>query len=367
MYDAVLTSINKSGKEYRSAEPVTCNMKIVVLCGGLSNERDVSIASGQGIANALKNKGHHVVLVDLYFGYEGDYEKPDDIFQDTGQDSVETISDTHPDLQELKNAKGSKSKIGENVLEISLAADLVFMALHGEDGENGKLQSLFDLYGVKYTGTGPMGSAIAMNKGVSKELFEHHGIKTPFGCVLVRGEKLPDDIKLPVVVKPCSGGSSVGVSIVSDEVELREGVHAAFELEDSLIIEQYIEGREFSIGVIAGEALPIIEICPKSGFYDYKNKYQHGMTDEFCPADLPEQITEKMRQAAVKAFKVLRMECYGRIDFILDKNDEYHCLEGNTLPGMTPLSLMPQEAEAVGMSYADLCEKIIEVSMEKYI
>lgn len=341
-------------------------MNIAVLCGGLSQERDVSISSGKGIANALKSKGHNVALIDLYLGYTGEYETPEDVFDNSGEVEVGEISQNLPNLEQLKAVRGDGSRIGGNVLEICRAADLVFMALHGEDGEDGKLQSTFDLFDIKYTGTGTLGSAMAMNKGVSKDLFRFYGIKTPSGCVLERGKRMSDDMEFPVVVKPCSGGSSVGVSIVREESLFEEAVSEAFKYEDALIIEQYIEGREFSVGVIDGKALPIIEICPKSGFYDYKNKYQSGMADEYCPADLPEDMTEGMQTAAIKAVEALRIECYGRVDFMLDHNGEFYCLEANTLPGMTPLSLLPQEAAVMGMSYADLCEEIIELSMEKY-
>lgn len=341
-------------------------MNIAVLCGGLSHEREVSISSGKGIANALKSNGHEVALVDLYLGYTGEYEKPEDVFNNSGEDEVGKISGSLPDLEQMKAARGDESRIGDNVLEICRASDLVFMALHGEDGEDGKLQSMFDLFDIKYTGTGPLGSAMAMNKGVSKDLFVLCGVKTPEGCVLKHGEQLPDDMEFPVVVKPCSGGSSVGVSIVREKSLFEKAVSEAFKYEDALIVEQYIEGREFSVGVIDGKALPIIEICPRSGFYDYRNKYQSGMTDEYCPADLPEDMTEKMQAAAIKAYEALRIECYGRVDFMLSRDGEFYCLEANTLPGMTPLSLMPQEAAVTGMTYADLCEKIIELSMGKY-
>lgn len=346
--------------------PVTDKMKIAVLCGGLTPERDVSISSGKGIANALKSKGHDVVLMDLFLGYTGDYKKLEDVFKSTGLDEIAEIGDNLPNLEELKKTREGSSRIGDNVIEICRASDIVFMALHGEDGENGNIQAAFDLYGIKYTGTGPLGSAIAMNKDVSKDLFSFYGIKTPQGCVLERGKDFSGDIPIPAVVKPCSGGSSVGVSIVTEREKLEKAVTEAFKFEEVLIIEQYIAGREFSVGVIAGEAMPIIEICPKAGFYDYKNKYQSGLTEEYCPADLPESLTIKMKEEAVRAFDALRLEGYGRVDFMLDSDGQFYCLEANTLPGMTPLSLIPQEAAAAGMTYAELCEKLIEVSMVKY-
>lgn len=346
--------------------PGNFSMNIAVLCGGLSPERDVSITSGIGIANALKTKGHKVVLLDVYLGYTGEYNNVMDLFYSTGEDEVQRVGTDLPNLDDIKGLRTDGSRIGDNVLEICAAADIVFMALHGEDGENGNIQAVFDVYGIRYTGAGPLGSAMAMNKGVSKDLFEHYGIKTPFGCVVEKGKPLTAHIELPAIVKPCSGGSSVGVSIVRERSELEQAVKEAFKYENALILEKYIDGREFSVGIIDGEALPIVEICPKCGFYDYKNKYQSGMTDEYCPADLSEDMRGKIQAAALKVFDALRLEVYGRVDFMLDKDGEFYCLEANTLPGMTPLSLIPLEAAARGMSYADLCEKITEVSMVKY-
>ena len=169
-------------------------------------------------------------------------------------------------------------------------------------------------------------------------------------------------LSLPCVVKTCCGGSSVGVYIPKTEEEYENALKEAFSYEDKVILEQYIKGREFSVGVVDGEAYPVIEIAPIQGFYDYKNKYQAGSTIETCPAELSEELTKEMQSYAVKAFEALRLENYARMDFLLDEENHMYCLEANTLPGMTPTSLLPQEAGALGMSYGELCEKLIQVS-----
>ncbi len=343
-------------------------MNIIVLCGGLSPERDVSIVSGSMAAAALRRLGHKVVLIDLYFGYRGSYEKPGDIFFAVPDDRIMAVGEAAPDLQAIKasRAQPNDSRMGDNIIEICRAADIVFMGLHGQDGEDGKIQATFDMAGIKYTGTGHLGSALAMNKGIAKQLFLQNGILTPRGITVNKFNKPYADIGFPCVVKPLSGGSSVGTSVVFSGVEYEKALNLAFTYEDNVIVEQYIKGRECDVGVIDKKALPVIEICPKSGFYDYKNKYQSGMTDEYCPADLPPEITEKLQRTAERVFEILMFEVYGRMDFIVDQSGEVWCLEGNTLPGLTPTSLLPQEAAAVGISYDQLCEIIVSQSLKKY-
>jgi D-alanine-D-alanine ligase len=343
-------------------------MNIIVLCGGLSAERDVSITSGTMVASALRRRGHKAVLVDLYFGYPNSYKNPQEIFDSVYDDGIAAVSETAPDLEAVKASRkqANDSRMGDNILEVCRAADIVFMALHGEDGEDGKVQATFDMAGIKYTGSGHLGSAIAMNKAVSKQLFQQNGIRTPNGISLSKNDHEYKNVGFPCVVKPKSRGSSVGVSVVSAPEEYRAALQLAFNYEDDVIVEQYIKGRECDVGVLAGKALPVIEICPKTGFYDYKNKYQKGLTDEYCPADLPPEITEKLQRTAERVFETLLFDVYGRMDFIVDAAGEVWCLEGNTLPGLTPTSLMPQEAAAAGMSYEDLCEAIIAHSLKKY-
>jgi len=342
-------------------------MNIIVLCGGLSAERDVSITSGTMAAAALRRLGHNVVLMDLYFGYPRPYSDPSEIFTRQEEITVAAVGETVPDLEALRRARGqaNDSRMGDNVVEVCRAADIVFIALHGRDGEDGKIQAVFDLAGIKYTGTGCLGSAIAMDKWIAKQIMQQNGIKTPRGILLKKGG-LAESIGFPCVVKPRSGGSSIGTSIVFDAKDYPAALEQAFRYDDFVIAEQYVKGRECDVGVLDGKALPVIEICPKSGFYDYRNKYQSGLTDEYCPADLPDEITERLQRAAERVYEALCFEVYGRMDFIVDAQGEVWCLEGNTLPGLTPTSLLPQEAAAVGISYDELCRMIVDLSLKKY-
>lgn len=349
-------------------------MKIVVLAGGLSTERDVSFKTGEMVTKALRENGHQVILLDVFMGYSDKEEDLTGIFDRAEAVSVKVaaIPETAPDLEKVKAQRKDQSDnfFGPNVIELCRMADIVFMALHGENGENGKIQAAFDLFGIRYTGTGYLGSALAMNKGMAKQLFLENGIPTPRGTSLKRGEDAAKietcGIHFPCVVKPCSGGSSIGVSIVHDNAEYEQALKEAFRWENELVIEEYVKGREFSVGVIDFQALPIIEIAPVEGFYDYKNKYKAGSTVETCPAELSEQITKEMQGYAEKVAEVLGLNTYSRTDFLLDAEDHIFCLEANTLPGMTPTSLLPQEAKVTGVDFNQLCEKLIESSMRKY-
>ena len=345
-------------------------MNIVVLAGGLSTERDVSFKTGDMVSKALRENGHNVILLDVFMGYSDKEENLTGIFDRTEEVSVQVkdIPETAPDLAKVKASRKDQSDcfFGPNVINMCRMADIVFMALHGENGENGKIQAAFDLFGIKYTGTDYLSSALAMDKGMAKQLFIAGGIPTPQG-ISMKKENRKDSakelgLKLPCVVKPCCGGSSIGVTIVRTEDEFKSALDEAFKWEDNLIIEEYVEGREFSVGVVDGIAYPIIEIAPIEGFYDYTNKYKAGSTVETCPAVLTKEQTEQMQAYAVKGFKALQLDNYGRLDFMMSKDGKMYCLEANTLPGMTPTSLLPQEAQALGMDFADLCEKLIAVS-----
>lgn len=349
-------------------------MKIVVLAGGLSTERDVSFKSGDMVARALRRKGHQVLLLDVFMGY-GDAECDiSDIFDRAEEASVkvEDIPKTAPDIAAIRAGRKDQSKtfFGPNVIAICQAADIVFMALHGADGENGKVQAAFDLFGIQYTGNSYLPCAIAMDKGVAKTFFTAYGIPTPSGITLEKEERQDAakkaEIHYPCVVKPACGGSSVGVTIVEDPGRLEEALDEAFYWEDEVVIEEYIKGREFSVGVMEDQVLPVIEIAPIRGFYDFKNKYAAGSAVETCPADLPQETSRLMQKYAADVCKVLGLTTYSRQDFLLDESGRIFCLEANTLPGMTPTSLLPQEEAVLGMSYDDLCEEIIRISLKKY-
>lgn len=349
-------------------------MNIVVLAGGLSPERDVSFVTGSNVTAALRKNGHQVILLDVFMGYGDGEEDLTGVFERSREVSVSVsgITEDAPDLAAVKKSRKDQSDcfFGPNVIAMCRMADIVFLALHGENGENGKVQATFDLYGIKYTGTGYLSSALAMDKSLSKRLFAANGIPTPAGISMKKEECQWEFAKtglaFPCVVKPCCGGSSIGVSIVRNEKEYQKALEEAFRWEQEVVVEEYIRGREFSVGVMDFQALPIIEIAPIEGFYDYKNKYAAGSAVETCPAEISAEITARMQRCAEDVAKVLGLNTYSRMDFLLDDEDHIYCLEANTLPGMTSTSLIPQEAKAVGIDFEQLCEKIIQISLKKY-
>ncbi len=349
-------------------------MDIVVLAGGLSTERDVSFQTGGMVAGALRGNGHRVILLDVFMGYSDREEDLEGIFERAEEISVkvESIPETAPDLAKVKASRKDQSDcfFGPNVIRLCQMADIVFMALHGENGENGKLQAAFDLFGIRYTGSDYLGSALAMNKEITKRFFDAHNIPTPHGVCITKEQRCGSaeelGLTLPCIVKPCCGGSSIGVTVVRKDEDFARALEEGFRWENELLIEEYIEGREFSVAVLEGKAFPVIEIAPLEGFYDYRNKYKAGCTVETCPADLPEELFGQMQKYAEAAAEALGLDTYSRADFLLKEDGEMFCLEVNTLPGMTPTSLLPQEAAAVGMSFPKLCERIISISMKKY-
>lgn len=343
-------------------------MNIVVLAGGTSTERLISIISGTGVCRALRAKGHNAVLLDIFAG--NSEANPDDFFPahyDVDAASA-YMSGFNDKIEEMKQQR--KAFFGPNVLEMCSAADFVFMALHGANGEDGRVQAAFDLMGIRYTGAGYLSSAMAMDKAITKNMFLAAGVPTAKAYFAERGANLsmPADqgLKYPVVIKPACGGSSVGITIANDDEEFLASIKIAHDLEPKAVVEEFLKGREFSVGVVDGKALPVIEIAPKEGWYDYENKYKPGATVETCPAEITDEQTARMQRHAEKAMESLGIEAYGRIDFIMDEDGYMIALEANTLPGMTAMSLLPQEAAQVGYSYEDLCEHLINVSQKKY-
>ena len=339
-------------------------MKIVVLAGGYSPEREVSLSSGCLIANALMENGHRVLLLDVYEGKSELPADPETLFSSEGH-YEHRITEAVPDLQALKARCGNgEALIGANVLKLCALADRVFLALHGAMGENGQLQATLDSHGIRYTGSSYVGSLLAMDKDLAKRLLKDAGVPTPEWVYLdLRSEgeeRVLATVGLPCVVKPCDCGSSVGVSMVENEQELREALRLAAAWGDYALVEKRIEGRELTVGILDGCALPPVEIIPKEGFYDYRNKYQ-GTTEEICPADIGQTATERAQTLALKGFTALRLGGYARFDFIMDAGGELWCLEANTLPGMTPTSLLPLSANAAGISYRELCERIVQL------
>ena len=343
-------------------------MKIVVLAGGLSPERNVSLSSGAMVTQALRGRGHQVALVDLFFGLEN-LEKGVDPFEAPIPENFKKVDSKAPDLEQVRASRKDQSAaiIGPGVLDVCKQADVAYLALHGACGEDGRIQATLDLMGVPYTGSGHISSAIAMDKDLTKRMVAEKVITPEWCCVTVSEEnidRLTEKTKLPVVVKPIDNGSSIGVHIAHDRQQLRAALEDSIRLGGRTVLEQFISGREFSVAVLQDRALPSVEIIPKVGFYDYANKYQSGAATEVCPAQISPEWEKKLGDAALEVFRTIGLSVYSRADFIVTEDGTPYFLEINTLPGMTPISLVPQEAAAVGIDYPTLCETIIEASLE---
>ena len=344
-------------------------MKITVLCGGFSHEREVSLSSGSLIAAALLRRGHEVCAVDLYTGLS-----PDGGVADFSRKSIEPycVSTAIPDLDALAEASGrGRLRIAPNVPALIHEADAVFVALHGDVGEDGRLQAFLEMEGIRYTGSGYAGSLLAMDKDLAKQVLTRAGVITPpwlyadlTESIDAVADRIEATVGYPLVIKPCSGGSSVGVSMPENREELLTSLKNAARYENTVLAERRITGRELTVSILGGRVLPAVEIIPKSGFYDYENKYQAGMTEEICPAPLTDAEVAALEDATSRGFEALRLGGYARFDFILDADGTPWCLEANTLPGMTPTSLLPQAAAAVGIGYDELCERMIMMALK---
>lgn len=314
-------------------------MNILVLVGGESAEREVSLDSGKAIAAALQGAGHEVLSVDA------------------GSDRQELELFTGGKPEQVEPTAGVAGNLADYAC--------VFIALHGGSGEDGTLQALLDLAGIRYTGSGARASAIAMDKYRSKLIFTALGIPTPemsFFGGLEEALDHPGNWPLPVVVKPNSQGSTVGLSIVRDSDEMQSALELAAKYDHELLVEKYIAGREITVAVLGDEALPVVEIIPKSGFYDYRAKYVAGESQYVCPAKIPAAVSESAQRYALTAFRALGCAGYARIDFRLDDAGNLYCLELNTLPGMTGTSLVPKAAKAAGIEFPELLQRIIEMA-----
>lgn len=321
-------------------------MNIVILAGGYGEEREVSLSSGKHIFNAL-NKNHKVVFLDLL----SDYSEINS-FNEALSLNLDFNYTNKPDWSSIEIL------VSDNIVKICRTADFCFIALHGDIGENGKIQALFDLNGISYNGSKSLGSAIAMDKVISKELMEQNNILTPKWQTLNCHEDI--NLDFPLISKPKDGGSSAGIKIIKTNNELLELRKSTT---DDLLLEEKISGREFSAGVLGNEALPIIEIVHNGDIFDYNSKYTPGLAQEICPANITEKLKQEMQLIAVKVGAALRLSVYYRVDFIVDKDHNIYCIEANSLPGMTETSLLPKEAQADGINYSQLCEKIIQYSL----
>ena len=294
--------------------------KIAVLMGGPGSEREVSLATGKGVAKALRSLGAEVIEIDVR---NEDFELPNDV-------------------------------------------DLAFITIHGTFGEDGQIQKILERRGIAYTGEGVTTSEIAFDKIRTKERFREHGVTTPPWEVIHAGER--PTIPLPIVVKTPRQGSTVGVVIVKNENELESAINEASKYDRELLIEKFVSGRELTIGVLGDQALPILEIIPKGGFYDFNNKYPFlnpqagGGAEHVCPANIDAKKTKEIQELALRAFRAAGLQVYARVDAILSENGQPFILEINNIPGMTETSLLPEAAAAVGIGYADLCARIIALS-----
>jgi D-alanine-D-alanine ligase len=332
-------------------------MKITVLMGGTSSERNVSLASGIRIVLALRERGHTVISLDPARGVISAAEERE---LSTGKVGTEP-----PSLESLsKFAEGTFLSNLTSMKEIK-DADVAFLALHGGQGEDGTIQALLDMAHVRYTGSGHLSSALAMDKDLSKKLFRAADVKTAEWLMApVTVEQVEGMLGLPVIVKPSKQGSTVGLSLVKKREDLAPAIAEASKYDDEVMIERFIPGRELTVGVLGDIALPVGEILPKHEIYDYECKYTAGMAVEEFPAQISPEATERVQQQALAAFKALKLKGYSRIDFRMTAGGEFYCLEANTLPGMTELSLIPQGAAAMGIKFPELCERIVRLALE---
>jgi D-alanine-D-alanine ligase len=332
-------------------------LKIALLLGGTSSERDVSLASGIRVAEALRTCGHEVRAIDPARGPLSDDEQR---ALATGR-----VVQTAPPSQEAlrRMAREALPSFASN-LPRQGDADVVFLGLHGGSGEDGTIQALLDLGGVPYTGSGHLASALAMDKDLSKHLFRQANVSTAKWLMAPAGaDEVNTALGLPVIVKPSKQGSTVGLSIVRNASELQPAMDEAFNFDDEVMIEEFIAGRELTVGILGNIALPVGEIIPKHEIYDYECKYTAGMADERFPAELTKQETARVQDEALRAFRALKLRGCARIDFRMAKDGTFYCLEANTLPGMTQTSLIPQAAAAAGISFPELCDRIVRLAL----
>jgi len=340
-------------------------LKILVLMGGTSAERDVSLASGEAIVKALKDSGHRVLALDAAQGQK--------LLSDDGKYLPGGVKQKPPDLAELE--RQSKQAALEAIHSFDFSeVDVVFLALHGGQGEDGTIQALPDLTGKPYTGSGVLASGLAMDKAMSNTMVEREGILTPewflindfdpSNAPLIR-KRIEKEFGFPCVVKPNNQGSTVGLTVVNDEKDLKKALERAREYSSRILVEDFIAGRELTVGILGDMPLPVVEITPEHGIYDYECKYTHGKSNYVCPAEISEDKAKEIQRIGVKAFDALGCEGYARVDFRYGEDEKFYCLEVNTLPGMTSLSLVPMGAKALGIDFPELVDRIARLAVQR--
>ena len=332
-------------------------MKIAVLFGGTSEERDVSIASAAQIIPALRALGHDVFAVDTATG-----RLPP---ADERRLLISGVGPQPPSTSAMEHVRGHAMAFAPNASDIR-AADVVFLALHGGAGEDGRLQAMLDLAGLAYTGSNHIASAAAMDKDLSKRLFRSAGVPTADWMMApVTVADVERTLGWPVVVKPSKQGSTVGLTVVHEPTDLTAAITVAASFDDEVMVEKFIAGREFTVGVLDGAPLPVGEIIPPGEVFDYQAKYQVGGAREVFPADLPPAEAAQLQEYAIRAHRVLKLGAYSRIDFRRDANGGFWCLEANSLPGMTATSLLPQAAKVAGIDFPELLERICKGAIRR--
>lgn len=330
-------------------------MRVTVLTGGTSAERDVALASAVQVIGALRSRGHEVAVVDTARGYIPQGDEPALLSAAVGTEP--------PSIAQLTSLERGLLLTGLANLAAVRDADVLFLALHGGRGEDGTIQTLLEMVGVPYTGSGRLGSAMAMDKDISKRLFQQAGVPT---AAWVMAPAAKDEVGRqfgwPVVVKPSKQGSTVGLSVVKSPKDYEAAVALARQYDDEIMIEAFVPGRELTVGVLEGRTLAVGEIIPRHEIFDYECKYTPGMSQEVFPADLPRAVTEECSRLSLLAHEALKLGGYSRVDFRLTPAGDLFCLEVNTLPGMTATSLLPQAARAVGIEFPELCERICRVA-----
>jgi len=332
-------------------------VKITVLMGGTSAERNVSLASGVRVSEALRAVGHKVTAVDTARGPMSEAAE-----RKLRESAVGALPPSSEELQEMAREALPQTV---RVLPKRGDTDVVFLALHGGHGEDGTIQSLLDLTGVPYTGSGHLASALAMDKDLSKHLFRRSDVQTADWVMLSNddpGSFKIEHLGMPLIVKPSKQGSTVGLTLVKSRGELPAAIAEAFRYDDEVMVEQFIAGREFTVGILGDDALPVGEIISKHEIYDYECKYTPGMAQEVFPASISEAWRDRLQDEARRAFKALKLRGYARIDFRMTEGGEPYCLEANTLPGMTQTSLIPQAAAAAGITFPELCDRIVRLA-----
>lgn len=333
-------------------------MKVAVLFGGTSMERDVSIASGSQVITALREAGHDVVAVDTATGVL-DREAEERLL-------VSGVAPAPPEAAALDLLRTGDVANITRAPELD-GVDVFFLALHGGAGEDGTLQELLDLVGIPYTGSGRVASAVAMDKDLSKRLFRYAGIDTPAWLMAPATiAAVRECVGFPAVVKPSKQGSTVGLTVVREPGDLAAAIVEAYRFDDEVMIESFVPGREITVPILGAEPLPPGEIITKREIFDYECKYQPGMAEEVFPADLTDNQAALVRRIALEAHQALKLAGFSRVDFRLDPDGTFWCFEANTLPGMTAASLFPKGAAAAGIPFPELCDRLCRLAIEEH-